>query len=242
MYGLNTLHSLKMVLNEIAQQECDLGVLSGDIAQDNSRESYQHLKKCLQGFDRPVYLLPGNHDDISLMSPLFQGGNISCRKQIVVGNWQIILLNSQVEGQVGGYLAKAEIEWLEQCLADHATPHAVVCFHHQPVNIGCKWLDRIGLDNSDTLFEILAQYPEVKALLWGHIHQEFDETRAGLRLISCPSTCIQFKPRVDVFELDTLPPGYRWLELYEDGTLNTGVNRLADIPGKIDSGAKGYSS
>ncbi len=240
MYGLNTLHSFNMVLKDIARQAFDLAILSGDIAQDESEKSYRRLKSCLQELGRPVYMIPGNHDNISLMSSLFQAGDISCRKQVVAGKWQIILLNSQWEGRVEGRLLKNELVWLEQCLASHVTPYAIVCMHHQPVDVGCKWLDNIGLKNADALFDILAPYSQVKAVLWGHVHQAYDEERAGLRLISCPSTCIQFKPRVDDFALDVLPPGYRWLELYEDGTLKTGVNRLTDTPGEIDPAAKGY--
>jgi len=37
-----------------------------------------------------------------------------------------------------------------------------------------------------------------------------------------------------------VPPGYRWLELYPDGTFKTGVERLQMIPGEIDLGTRGY--
>jgi len=40
--------------------------------------------------------------------------------------------------------------------------------------------------------------------------------------------------------VDEIPPGYRWLELYPDGSLQTGIKRLANIPGRIDLSARGY--
>lgn len=240
MYGLNTLQSLRAVVAEVAQQPFDLGVVTGDLSQDLEAAGYQHLREALQGLKMPLHLIPGNHDDWSLIMAEFQTGRISCAKRAVLGRWQVILLNTQVAGEVGGALSEAELSWLEETLASCATPHAVVCIHHHPVDMGSRWLDQIGLDNSDRLFEVLASHPQVKALLWGHVHQEFDENRAGVRLLSCPSTCIQFKPGSDRFALDPLPPGYRWLRLYDDGSLETGVKRLDAIPGQIDASQKGY--
>ena len=240
MYGLNTLQSLRAVVAEVAQQPFDLGVVTGDLSQDLQPASYQHLRGALQGLNMPLHLMPGNHDDWSMMMTEFPTGIISCAKQVVLGQWQIILLNTQVAGEVGGALSDDELSWLEETLAGGAAPYAVVCIHHHPVDMGCRWLDQIGLNNSDRLFEVLACHPQVKALLWGHVHQEFDEERAGLRLLSCPSSCIQFKPGSDKFALDLLPPGYRWLRLYDDGSLATGVKRLDKIPGAIDSSQKGY--
>jgi Icc protein len=37
-----------------------------------------------------------------------------------------------------------------------------------------------------------------------------------------------------------MPPGYRWLQLYKDGSFETGVERLAEIPGEIDLSSSGY--
>ena len=240
MYGLNTLHCLRSVVAEVAQQPFDLGLLTGDVSQDLSRDAYHSLREVLRPLQAPIYVIPGNHDNLPLMIEEFQEGNISCTKEVVVGQWQILLLNTQVEGEVGGSLSKDELNWLEQRLVRGMAPYAMVCIHHHPVTMGSKWLDQIGLENSNELFEVLASHPKVKALLWGHVHQEFDESRAGVRLLSCPSTCIQFKPHSDKFELDLLPPGYRVLRLYDDGTLETEVKRLDKIPGVIDPNQKGY--
>ena len=63
-------------------------------------------------------------------------------------------------------------------------------------------------------------------MLWGHIHQEFDDRRKNMRLLATPSTCVQFKPRVQQHERDDKKPGYRWLVLNPDDSFETGVNRL----------------
>lgn len=240
MYGLNTLQSLRAVVTELAHHSFDLGVVTGDLAQDQTREAYHHLRNVLQGLKMPLHLIPGNHDSWPLIKEEFREGSISCAKQAVLGKWQIILLNTQIAGEVGGAVSQDELNWLEQTLANGAAPYAVVCIHHHPVNMGSRWLDQIGLENPDVLFDVLDAHTQVKALLWGHVHQEFDESRAGVRLLSCPSTCIQFKPGSDRFELELLPPGYRWLRLFDNGSIETGVKRLDVIPGQIDINQKGY--
>ena len=80
----------------------------------------------------------------------------------------------------------------------------------------------------------------MRAVIWGHVHQTFEQQRKGVRLLATPSTCVQFLPDSKEFAVDMVPPGYRWLELYPDGTLKTGVERLQMIPGEIDLGTRGY--
>ncbi len=239
MYGLKTLESFKAVCAEVAQLSCDLILATGDISQDESQQSYEYFRDVLLPTKVPTHVIPGNHDDIRLMSKVFGTGSISCEKRVVLGGWQILMLSTQQPSQVAGFLSDGELEWLELNLLNDSLK-TVVCIHHHPIAMGSRWLDQIGLQNSDALFAILAKNPQVKALLWGHVHQASDEMRAGLRLMSSPSTCIQFKPRTDQFELDMVAPGYRWMELYESGEIKTGIKRLAEVPATLDPELGGY--
>ncbi|MDO8698550.1 MAG: phosphodiesterase, partial [Pseudomonas sp.] len=112
--------------------------------------------------------------------------------------------------------------------------------HHHPVSIGCRWMEPIGLRNADELFAVLDAYPQVRGVLWGHIHQEFDQLRNGVRLLASPSTCVQFAPGSEEFQVDQEAPGYRWLRLHADGQLETGVSRVTGIPFEVDYSVKGY--
>ncbi|MBX2809216.1 MAG: 3',5'-cyclic-AMP phosphodiesterase, partial [Cellvibrionaceae bacterium] len=83
-------------------------------------------------------------------------------------------------------------------------------------------------------------YTHVKLILWGHIHQEFDALHEGVRLLASPSTCIQFAPGKNEFTLDKTMPGYRWLELHDDGSISTHVERLPYKDYGIDYQSEGY--
>ena len=87
---------------------------------------------------------------------------------------------------------------------------------------------------------MLVNYPRVKYLLCGHIHQELDLDWNGRRLLATPSTCVQFKPHCSNFTLDTISPGWRTLELFADGTLQTQVRRLQGNRFHPDTASEGY--
>lgn len=145
-------------------------------------------------------------------------------EQVVdVGNWRVVLLDSSIPGAVPGYLEEDQLELLRRAIDSAGERFLLVSFHHHPVPIGSDWMDPIGLRNPQALFDLLAPYPQVRCLLWGHIHQEFDRQRGPLRLLASPSTCVQFAPGSSDFTLDRLAPGYRWLRLHDDGRLETGI-------------------
>ncbi|MWU81486.1 3',5'-cyclic-AMP phosphodiesterase, partial [Escherichia coli] len=101
-------------------------------------------------------------------------------------------------------------------------------------------LDQHSLRNSAALDSVLAKFPRVKNLLCGHIHQEQDLDWNGRRLLATPSTCVQFKPHCANFTLDTIAPGWRWLDLHADGSLTTEVCRLAGAQFRPDTASEGY--
>ena len=101
--------------------------------------------------------------------------------------------------------------------------YALVCLHHHPVPHGSAWLDELMLDNAEEFFAVLARHPGVRGLAWGHTHQPFEGMHGHIRLMGTPSTCMQFAQDADEFQVDDRPPAYRWIELGEDGSVETGV-------------------
>jgi Icc protein len=63
----------------------------------------------------------------------------------------------------------------------------------------------------------------VRGIAWGHAHQSLDVFRDATRLMCTPATCMQFKPRNPGFLVDDRPPGYRVIDLHDDGSLATEV-------------------
>ncbi|MCU7797626.1 MAG: 3',5'-cyclic-AMP phosphodiesterase, partial [Candidatus Thiodiazotropha sp. (ex Myrtea spinifera)] len=87
---------------------------------------------------------------------------------------------------------------------------------------------------------LVGQHPQVKAVLCGHIHQEFQGEHNGVKLLGTPSTCVQFIAGQDDFGIDACPPGYRWLTLQQNGDIETGLGLLPEIPSGLDLASMGY--
>lgn len=243
LLGINTYDSFLAVLNAIQQQSVDyyLIVATGDLAQDHSLTAYQYFAEGIKKLPAPCVWLPGNHDFQPAMVDALAEAEIIPAKEVLLGdNWYLILLDSQVMGSPLGELTDYQLEWLDRCLKKHADRHALILLHHHPVDSGCNWLDQHRLRNSHMLDEVLLKYPKAQTLICGHIHQELDLDWNGRRLLTTPSTCVQFKPHCTNFTLDSLSPGWRYLELCSDGSVKTTVCRLNSDEFLPDMASDGY--
>jgi Icc protein len=242
MMGINTDESFRAVLAAVRQGHwpADLCLLTGDLAQEARPETYQRLKRYLQEMQAPCHCLPGNHDDPRLMRDHLSGGNVFTCFDVAFDHWRIVFLNSTIPGDPGGFLADEELERLQASLASCPERFVLVALHHSPVETGSKWLDTMRLANADRFLALLARYPKVRLVVFGHVHQAMDRHVGAIRLLSTPSTCFQFKPANGDFALDALPPGYRWIELCPNGHVDTGVVRLPELPSGLDMTSAGY--
>lgn len=242
LLGLNTEQSLQAVLAAAAARHpaAQLVLATGDLTHDGTAGAYQRFFRHMNSLGLPVYCLPGNHDEASVLRQLQDTGQCSVDGYAVYGDWQIILLDSTIAGSEGGHLAEHSLAMLQRRLQAAPDKHTLVCLHHQPIPMGSRWLDTMAIDNPNAFFDIIDRHPQVRAIAWGHVHQQLDSRRGDVMLLSTPSTCIQFLPRSSGFAVDSAAPGYRWLDLQPDGRIATGIERIDAIPGEIDMAAGGY--
>lgn len=243
LLGMDTDHSLLAVIDLVKKERPNVDLLlgTGDLADGGAGAAYERLQKYFDQVTASNYWLPGNHDSRHAMESAATSPMRLC-KEIRVSRWQILLLDSQVRGQVGGALGEAELTLLDRALqsAQEQELHTLVCLHHQPVAIGCGWLDEQMVSDADAFFDVLDRYAGVKGVLWGHIHQEIDRQRNGVRLLASPSTCVQFAAGSEKFKVDDQPPGYRWLELHGDGRIETAVSRVWNTKFEVELDSGGY--
>lgn len=241
LLGMDTDDSLQHVLQLVraAARAPDLILATGDLASNGSEAAYRRLRGYFDSLGVGWYWLPGNHDDTRLMSAALSDG-ASMRRCLRIGGWQILLLDSTVPGEVGGRLGERQLRELDALLAERPAMPALVCLHHQPVPIGCAWLDEQKVADADAFLDVLGRHRQVRGVIWGHVHQEFSCRRGEALLLAAPSTCIQFAPRSADFALDELAPGMRWLELMPDGHIQTRVERVSGIDFSFDRDSGGY--
>ncbi len=226
--GCNTWKSFNTVLQEEVQCNPDGMLLTGDLAEQGEEDAYHHLLSAIAPLQTPTYWLPGNHDHLVTLQQVFQplplGQGLT---SVNVGTWQVILLDSVLPGaKFGeGHLADAQLHKLHTYLKQHPHKPTLIALHHQPVPVGINWVDQMQVKNSHELLDLLTQHVNVKLVVFGHIHHEFQQqTAEGISFYGCPSTCLQVtSPESGLHEEN---PGFRLIWLYEDGSYKTEVRRV----------------
>ena len=224
--GVRTQASLEACLAHARRRHlpADVIAVTGDLVQDDPR-AYGTLELLFDGLGAPVLLIPGNHDLPGEMARRFARDPFQVGGTRVLGGWAIVMLSTwYAEARDGeGRLGEDELQRLETALEEHRDRHVLVCLHHQPMPMEAAGIDALGLGDADRFMALVARHPQVRAVAWGHAHQALDVFRGGVRYLCTPSTCMQFRPRDPGFVIDDRPPGYRVLDLYDDGGIATEV-------------------
>lgn len=238
--GINPVDSFNAVLDavDIAGRGDDLLLLSGDLSGDSSAQAYVCLNEILRRRSKRAIWLPGNHDDLELM----QAGLVNYPRSPVtdVGGWGIVSIDSSQVGTPAGFISDSELNLLDARLRQLLDRAVILSMHHCPINLGSRWLDHQKIANADELYALLSNYSNIKAVVTGHVHQQYDGLWHQLPLYTTPSSCVQFKQKSDEFCISQLPPGYRWFTLEADGNVVTGVEFIDNFTQIPDTQTTGY--
>ena len=232
-------HSFHAVMQDIMQTYSDIDAIihTGDLAQEATQYCYTRYTTYMQQFQIPFYQIPGNHDELEWF-PLLALDPVP--GLVSLGNWKMILLNSAVPGQVDGWIKAEQLTLLDQLLSQHQHSPILLACHHHPFAMQSAWIDQHILKNTEQLNQILAQHSHIKAVIFGHVHQESWTEWKHIQFLSSPSTSVQFKPKSDEFAFDQKAPGYRCILLKADGRFHTQVHRLQNFDQKINTEISGY--
>ena len=204
----------------------DLTLLTGDLTQDRSACSYSKCAEIFYRSNHPVAWITGNHDDVELQNSYLDKGAITPTKRIVFKHWQLLLLDSQIPGEVCGEICEQQLLLIKQVAAEYPDHHLMLVMHHHPVLMNSEWIDCHKLLNQAQLWQVISEVPQVKAIIFGHVHQSVDIEKEGVRVLGVPSTSVQFTPNACDFSVDTQQPGFRHLDLLANGKIKTTVHRV----------------
>jgi Icc protein len=215
----------------LAERACaDRLIITGDLTHDDRLETYQALHALLRDWVDTLRVIPGIHDERGAMRDVFgeritaaAERNVFCEER---GGWQLIGLDTHLGGSVAGRAGEQQLAWLAGQLERAANRPTLVCLHHPPVLVGSRWLDQVGLEDAAELNAILFRHPQVRLICCGHVHQELSVGSGGRTVLTTPATAVQFRPGTATLEVDGAAPGYRVIELEDDGTWRSRVVRV----------------
>ena len=186
LLGVDTWASVNAVLDQaLAEQVPDALLVTGDIAHDPEPEVYQRFFERLSArYSGPILALPGNHDVLAQM-----GGSVRTDRLQLPG-WTVLGLDSHVDEQPAARLDSADVERLKAGCASAGAEHVLLATHHPPIDVGSPWLDKDRIQNGADLLEWMAEHTTVRAMVFGHAHQEIDSSYRHIRLLGTPSTIV----------------------------------------------------
>lgn len=237
--GIDSSEYLCRTLIFLATQNLDGVMLTGDVTQDHSDASFAKFATIYRQYlpDTPLYWVAGNHDEYEQIARALDGWPFFADKHLSVGQWQILLIDSKGPTP-SGYVSEQHFTDLQKRLDDLSDNQQVLCFcHHHPLPV-YSYIDKHGLDNGQQLVDVLLQYPQVKALAYGHVHQfryqsvycgyghkNKADSRKGqlnsLALYATGATSIQFTVNSKVKASEDLGPACRLFCLPQQGPLST---------------------
>jgi 3',5'-cyclic AMP phosphodiesterase CpdA len=197
---LDTSPALSRLISRIQSIRHQIGTIdavlvSGDLSDDGSVQSYDRFKNLLAPLDLPVLTIPGNHDARAPMRAAFAGqfapdGPLDWVAQ--VGDLKIIGLDTLVEGSGKGTLSAQSLEFLKTALAEGKDIPTLLALHHPPFRSGINFMDNIGLTNQDAIRDVVSDHTGPLRMVCGHIHSMMVMDVGGHIAISASSPCSTF--------------------------------------------------
>lgn len=176
----------------------DAILLTGDLVNDATAEEYTLLADALDAAPCPVYPIPGNHDDATLLRATF-AAHACCPIDLpdaagpfhyAVDDHTVRLVGFDVTdpGNHSGLVTPDGAAWLDTTLGARPDTPTMVFMHHVPYATGSWWFDYNGVAGGDLLREVLARHEQVVRVVSGHVHRATSTQWGRLTLSSAPST------------------------------------------------------
>lgn len=203
----------------------DAVVVTGDLTDDGSPESYREVRRLLEPLAVPVHVLPGNHDDRANLRSAFDlpgSGAEPINYSVEVGGLRVIVFDSIIPGQDPGAYGPEQLRWLDQELGRDEAKPTLLALHHPPLPTGLPGWDAINLTAADraAMAAIAGRHPQLRAIVGGHLHRLAAGVVGGCPVFSAPSACLQARPDFGNNDVEFIdPPGFA-LHVYSDGELS----------------------
>ncbi|WP_297770222.1 phosphodiesterase [uncultured Roseovarius sp.] len=175
----------------------DAVLVTGDISDDGSAESYGIARQELERMGVRLLVIPGNHDRREAFRAAFSDLPEIAPRGLIdwvtdIGDTRIVGLDTLVEGQGGGRLRPESLSVVSEALIGIGDRPMVVALHHPPIRTGIRFMDAIGLENPEDLRAVLDTRPQPVKVLAGHVHGVYCGLLGRHPVVTAPSTCSAF--------------------------------------------------
>jgi Icc protein len=229
--GINSRDSFLAILRHVKEhyRKPDVIMLTGDLAHDGKPQTYQYISEALEELSAPVYFVLGNHDNPCNAHQVYPRSPVHTDQHLLLDHWQIIMLDSNHNSRRDSYegeVSESELRRLAELSQRHSGRPTLIALHHNLPTHDDRGVV-VEVRNYQQVMQHIEKFPNIKAVISGHIHQEFLIVKQGICYLSTPSTSYQSTSKSGRFTGENA--GYRWFRLYDDGSFETDVRRLGTI-------------
>ena len=222
IWGEDTRQKLECAIELIKKiQNIDVILVSGDISNDGSWESYEFADNVFSQTGIPTYWCLGNHDNLDLLKSTNSLKYCKLSDISELCGWNIILLNSvtkddDVPGQnrSRGIIDSQTITELYEIVNGIDKP-TIVVLHHPALEIG-GWQDKKILKNRESFRKILESSKNVRIVLSGHVHEFSDTTLNGIRYSTATGLGFAFSGKTPNYKLSAGSEGFSEITIKGD--------------------------
>ena len=211
---IQTLDIFEDAIDRIIEMLPNLGTIdqvlvTGDISDDGSAESYAAFRKQIERLGLPYLLIPGNHDlrepfraAFADLTHMPSEGKIDWVHDL--DDLRIIGLDTLVEGVNHGELGPQSMAFLNAALDEVGKRPILLVLHHPPFDTGIGFMDRLGLLDTALLGPVLTGLPNPLYIVSGHVHRTIFGTAFGHNAVIGPSVA----HAIDADYRDDAPEGF----------------------------------
>lgn len=194
--GLDPLARLEAAIARInrTHRDANLVVLAGDVTDRSRTMAYETLRSALTALNVPWVVTLGNHDNRDVFARVFGPEHLDrdgfAQSAHRFGDQVVLVLDSLKKGPSDtgwghreGQLSAAQLVWLTEELA-RAEGRPVTLVMHHPVFQVSPTFDPTLMERPEPFLEQLAAYPDVRAVIAGHVHMTTTTLWRGIPFVT----------------------------------------------------------
>ncbi|MBE8598140.1 metallophosphoesterase family protein [Xenorhabdus sp. BG5] len=183
--------------------EIELTVISGDITHNGDVDAYRYFLKKMEALMIPYIAILGNHDLKSNFNIAVTEENNSFiihSREYKNKSWNIISIDTVVEGEVFGFISKDNLAELERKMIKNSKCNTAIFMHHHAIPVGTPIVDSYILNNGKELLDLCEKY-KIKFIGSGHAHTPRIWYYNRMTTCVAPAVVSQWLPGIDTVKI-----------------------------------------
>lgn len=158
------------IIEEVNASSFDLVVHTGDVTDTGLREAYEYAVSLMEAIEKPVIIIPGNHDSRNVGYELFEKYFGELNRVEKGKDYVLICADSSIPDRNEGRVGSSKFGWLKEQLMENSSKKLkMVAVHHHLVPVPKSGTERNVLFNAGDLMDLFQKY-DVNLVLSGHRH------------------------------------------------------------------------